>query len=335
MADARRPNGCTCGSSAVPALECVANRPIAHHVLEALHSAGVEDMVLVGAADVLIEVRRCLSDYVPVSRVHYAVSPDSDPVAALRAAGGLIGGAPCIVHAGDGLLNEPLRPHFEALEQDSADVILVCGASSATSPVKALPERNGAALAGDVGIALFGPGVLSEACKVNGFKPSAGLDQLARRLSEGGRTVCSYTTEDWRRYTGEPSELLEVNRLALDLLPLAPRAALGAENRIEGRVHIDPTASVTASVIVGPVVVGEGAEVSNAYIGPYTSIGAGATIEGAEIERSIIAPGATVMHVGARLVSSLVGPRARVCRDFSLPRAVRLRVGEADEVVLC
>ena len=98
---------------------------------------------------------------------------------------------------------------------------------------------------------------------------------------------------------------------------------------------IHETATVSTSVLVGPVVVGEGAEVTNSYIGPYTSIGAGAQIEGVEIERSIISPNARVMHVGARLVSSLVGRDAHVFRDFSLPRAMRLRVGEGDEVALC
>src|SRR5262249_21684837 len=113
------------------------------------------------------------------------------------------------------------------------------------------------------------------------------------------------------------------------------RHPTGSRNRIEGRVHIDPTATVTTSVIVGPVVVGARAQVTGAYVGPYTSIGDGARVEGAEIERSIISPGASVMHVGARLVSSLVGSGAHVFRDFSLPRATRLRVAEGDEVALC
>ena len=58
-------------------------------------------------------------------------------------------------------------------------------------------------------------------------------------------------------------------------------------------------------------------------------------IEGVEIERSIISPCARVMHVGARVVSSLVGRGAHVFRDFSLPRAMRLQVAEGDEVALC
>jgi hypothetical protein len=75
--------------------------------------------------------------------------------------------------------------------------------------------------------------------------------------------------------------------------------------------------------------------VTNTYLGPYTSIGApytsigaGAQIESVEIERSIISRGATVMHVGGRLVSSVVGQRAQVIRDFSPARAMRLRVEE-------
>lgn len=86
---------------------------------------------------------------------------------------------------------------------------------------------------------------------------------------------------------------------------------------------------------MGPTVVGPGANITDAYIGPYTSIGAGARIEGAEIERSIILQGASIRHVGGRLIASVVGRDARVFRDFSLPRALRMRVSDGDEVALC
>ena len=98
----------------------------------------------------------------------------------------------------------------------------------------------------------------------------------------------------------------------------------GGDNRIEGRVIIHPTAEVSSSIILGPTIIGRDARVSNSYIGPYTSIGAGAEIEGAEIERSIIADGARIMHVGGRIEASTVGRSARIFRDFALPRAMRL-----------
>ena len=120
----------------------------------------------------------------------------------------------------------------------------------------------------------------------------------------------------------------------LDRLDSGVRRPVNNGNRIEGRVLIHEAASVRASVIVGPTVIGPGARITDSYIGPYTSIGERAHVEGAEVERSIILAGASVKHVGGRLVASVVGRDARVFRDFSLPRALRLRVGDGTEVAL-
>ena len=76
------------------------------------------------------------------------------------------------------------------------------------------------------------------------------------------------------------------------------------------------------------------AEISDAYIGPYSSIGAKVVIENAEVEHSIILPGASIKHLGGRLEASVVGPGARIFRDFRLPRALRLNVGEGAEIAL-
>ena len=92
---------------------------------------------------------------------------------------------------------------------------------------------------------------------------------------------------------------------------------------------------VKSSVIVGPVIIGEETTISDSYIGPHTAIGDRVQIEGAELERSIVHADASVIHVGGRLVASVVGRRAKVFRDFSVPRALRLHVGDGDEVALC
>jgi glucose-1-phosphate thymidylyltransferase len=330
-----RHDGCTCGSRQIPALEPVANRPVVHHVLDAMRSAGVEDVVVAGSADVLIDVRACLSGYgaAPI-RLDYAVGgEDSGAIGSLRAAAPLIGAAPCVVHVGDGLLDEPLTPFVEALGEQSFDLILLCPSPPSDEPGAQVPTVSG--LLCDAGVGVFGPGAFRHAFQGSPEHPSCGLGGLAQHLSDDGGHVEIRLAEGWRRYRGNPKDLLEINRLALDLLAPNMRTPNNTQNRIEGRVQIDPTATVTTSVIVGPVVIGEGASITNAYVGPYTSIGAGAVLEGVEIERSIISPGARVMHVGARVVSSLVGRGAHVFRDFSLPRAMRLQVAEGDEVALC
>ena len=52
------------------------------------------------------------------------------------------------------------------------------------------------------------------------------------------------------------------------------------------------------------------------------------------MEHSINLPGASIKHLGKRLEASVVGPGAKVFRDFGLPRALRLNVGEGAEVSL-
>ncbi|MBV9338002.1 MAG: hypothetical protein JO243_19120, partial [Solirubrobacterales bacterium] len=303
-----------------------------------------DEVVVAGPADVLIDVRAALSHRTGSRlKVDYAISADrSELVATLQAAAPLVGAAPCVVHLGDGLLDEPLADHIAAMQKESLDLLLLgecpsAGGFGGLKPLRRGHEGRGATdSTREPGIAVFGPGAFRDACRATAGDPRAtGLRGLARHLSAQGAHVEVSSSDGWRRYRGSPQDLLEVNRIALDRLPSSLRRVAPDDNRIEGRVHIDPTASVTTSVIVGPVVVGKGAEVANAYIGPYTSVGAHARIEGVEIDRSIILPGARVMHVGGRVVSSLVGRGAHVFRDFSLPRAMRLFVGEGDEVALC
>src|SRR5215213_9418758 len=118
-----------------------------------------------------------------------------------------------------------------------------------------------------------------------------------------------------------------MNRVLLDDLDPG-HARKWPSTRIEGRVSIHPSAHVESSVIRGPVVVGAGVIIQESFVGPYTSIGEEVRLEGAEIENSIVLRGASLMHVGARLESSVIGRDARVERRFTVPRAMRLRLGD-------
>ena len=91
---------------------------------------------------------------------------------------------------------------------------------------------------------------------------------------------------------------------------------------------------MNGSVILGPVVIGRGARVVDAYIGPYTSIGPGARLEGAEVDNSIVLSGATIHHLGHRIEASVVGAGAQIARDFGMPTAIRLHVGRFSTVML-
>ena len=294
------------------------------------------------------EVRACLVESGSRHGTRLVFVEQRDPVdlvAALELAAPVVGEAPCIVHLANGLLSDPLPPLVGQLRADAPDVMLVLHQGSAPdehlSPAtqellhvaELDPERDALGMAG---VCLFGRDALRQASTAPWRTGSEfDLRMVCDRITAAGGSFHVLPVNAWRRYVGDPLDLLELNRIALDRLDAEPHRPSNNSNRIEGRVWIHESASVRASVIVGPTVIGPDARLADAYIGPYTSVGVGARIEGAEIERSIVADGASITHIGGRLVSSVVGRKSRVFRDFSLPRAMRLRVGDGTEVALC
>src|SRR5690348_2821810 len=169
FSDNRCETGCRCNNH-IPALEHVANRPIAYHVLDAMLAAGTDQLVIAGPADVLIDVRACLSRYgsEPVCLDYAVCDKGAHPIGVFRAAARLVGAAPCIVHAGEGLLDHPIAPYVESLQDRSLDLVLLCqrlsssrGPRSSATDDAAVPIVRSSAW--DAGIGVFGPGAFRDA----------------------------------------------------------------------------------------------------------------------------------------------------------------------------
>jgi glucose-1-phosphate thymidylyltransferase len=326
----------------------VANKPILHHVIDALRSAGVHETVVASSAHWSRQVRECFDSLEPrdARRVR-SVQQDAplDLRDALKLAAPIIDNAACVVHQATGLLGDSLQPLVDCLRSTAPDLVvtvhhdrglnghLSAGTQQMLHMAELRPERAPLSMAG---VCMFGPGALRRASAAS-WRAGRDVDltDVAEQIAAAGGSFRVLPVNIWRQYAGDPLDLLELNRIALDRLDAEVYHSTNDGNRIEGRVWIHKLASVRASMIVGPTVIGPGAYIADAYIGPYTSIGAGARVEGAEIERSIVAADASIMHTGGRLVASVVGRNARVFRDFSLPRALRLRVGAGTEVALC
>jgi glucose-1-phosphate thymidylyltransferase len=336
------------------ALQRVANRPIVCHVLENVRLAGVLEVAILVAAQEAAAVRSCVEvdgppglaiSYIPYEQSEGREQTQRALKQALLASARLVGDDPCLVHVAEGLLDQPLTPLLGGSRDIDPDLVVFLARRVGDSGSIGLEIRRLMRLIDAAplkyplevtGAALFAPGAF---CRVAGMEwwPRGTLDlvSISEQLVAGGRRLRLERVRGWRSYAGEVADLLELNRIALDASVLEHEEVPGPGNRIEGDVHVHPTACVQSSTIVGPAIVGPNALVLSSYIGPYTSIGAGVHIEGAEIERSIILPGAKVAHIGGRLVGSVVGRDARIFRDFSLPRALRLNVGDGGEVALC
>jgi glucose-1-phosphate thymidylyltransferase len=346
--------GLFAGSGAADtALARVANRPIVCHVLDAMLQARVAEVALLVPASMSEQLRACVQADGPAElAVEYVVYEDGAPERALARVGDFAADSPCVVHAANGLLTQPLAPLLSTLEDGERDLVAFVHRQPAASGSIGLAARRMLRLTGVreedraldlAGACVFGGGTLREALAMHAWRcGELDLVAVAERLVDGGAGVSIERVSGWRSYTGEATDLLECNRIAFDALSRDPAQdateMAGSEsegNRIEGYVEAHATACVRSSVIVGPATLGPGAQVVDSYIGPYTSIGADVRIEGAEVERSIILRGASITHIGGRLVGSVVGRDARVFRDFSLPRALRVNVGDGGEVALC
>ncbi len=327
-------------------LQRIANRPIVCHVLDALTAAGVDEIGVLAPSDLVEEIETCIAGAGPGVEVHYlAYDAQVDTAGAVHAIRRFVDGAPTILHRSDGLLGQPLDPFLELLREEGSDIVLLVAQGArntermgpATQRMLRVAELDPASAGlGMAGVCVLGPGALDDPRHAEVCSAELELGAIAESLiAREGTRLQVRVVREWRAFAGEASDLLDMNRALLDGLEHRVSAVQRDGNRFEGRVFIDATASVTSSVICGPVIVGAGAYVADSYIGPHTSIGERVHVEGVEIERSIVFAGASIIHVGGRLVGSVVGREARVFRDFSIPRALRLQVGDGDEVALC
>jgi glucose-1-phosphate thymidylyltransferase len=343
--NATRWTGPWLGATRVTSLQRVANRPIVCHVLDALSQAGVVEIAVVAPRDVSEEIAACVERERPpgVEIRHLAHEPDSDRDALLATAE-FVGDAPCVLHRADGLLGQSLGQFTNTFHEESSDALLLIQEEARDGKrLRLVPQRlltvteDGLTPTpeGVAGVCLLGPGALRRLAEPDRAARTLDFAALTERLARGGGRVHVRTVQKWRHFTGDALDLLDMNRTVLDELDSELTATTDDDNRFEGHIAIHPTASVTSSVIIGPVIVGADALITDSYIGPHTSIAERVRIEGAEIERSIVLADASVLHVGGRLVASIVGREARIFRDFSMPRALRLQVGDGDEVALC
>jgi glucose-1-phosphate thymidylyltransferase len=104
------------------------------------------------------------------------------------------------------------------------------------------------------------------------------------------------------------------------------------ETTIEGPVSVGEGSVLERCTVRGPVVVGAGCRLSDAYIGPYTSISDGVVVEQAEIEHSIILGNSRVSRLGARMTDSLIGRGVVIARSEAKPVAYRFMVGDASQI---
>ena len=296
----------------------LANKPILFHNLEELRRAGVLEANIAVEADTGNSVRSAIRDgsdwhltvaYTELDRgagVHQAA-------AAARA---FTRDEPVLVQRADAVM-EDTHTHIRAFADAELDA-LVLRIASASLPA----DRR---IAGY----LLSPWALRLLARGEGPEN----DVLPYLRDQGGRVHVSQVDACLACDGGEES-LLEANRRILQRLPRTVQRRWLTRSEVQGTVALHPTAQLTRSLVRGPAFIGARCRLTDAYVGPYTSIGADVVIDGAEVEHSVVLAGAQIGFVGSRIESSVIGRRARIGRGFGVPAGIRLSVGDDARVIL-
>jgi glucose-1-phosphate thymidylyltransferase len=157
------------------------------------------------------------------------------------------------------------------------------------------------------------------------------ITDAIQNLVDSGLRVEPHIVSGWWKDTGQLADMLEANRLILDVMEARCDGVL-EDSQLDGRVVVAAGARLERSTVRGPAIIGAGARLINAYVGPYTAIGDRCLIESAEVENSILLTGCEVRRLDGRVESSLLGRNVRIVRDGRQPRAYRFMLGDSSEV---
>ena len=329
----------------------VANRPILFYVLDNLTEAGISEIGMVISPETGAEVRAAVGDgSVWGAKVHYIVQdrPAGLAHAVLTAREFLSGGDICMF-LGDNLIGTRITEAVRTFEDDrrfAASVMLkevpnpsnfgvaeVDDAGNVTRLVEKPKEpRSNLAL---VGIYLFRPSIFDA---IERIKPSPRgeleiTDAISKLIELGGK-VRFERVQSWWLDTGKKDDLLLANDTVLDDRVVHDvRGEVDADSTLSGRVRLEAGATVVRSSIRGPVVIGKGARITDARIGPFTSIGDHVIIERSSVDHSVVLEGSHIVDI-PRLEDSLIGRRVFVHPGSTRAGAISLLVGDDCKVEL-
>jgi glucose-1-phosphate thymidylyltransferase len=323
----------------------VANRPVLFYVIDNLVHAGVTHIGVIISPETGGEIRRALGDgskfgaqleYIPQDR-------PAGLAHAVATAKAFLGDSDFVMYLGDNLIGMKIRDAVEGFGKDpslAASVMLheVPNPSSfgvaeidASGNVVGLVEKpkepkSNLAL---VGIYLFRHSILDAISKI---KPSARgeleITDAISKLIELGGTVKFTRLTSWWLDTGKKDDMLLANDTVLDdWLTGGVEGTVDAASKVSGRVRIGKNARVERSVIRGPVVIGDGVEIVDSRIGPFTSIGDRVKVVRSTVEHSVIMEESSITDI-PRLEDSLLGKRVVVRPGTSRHGALSLMVGD-------
>lgn len=324
----------------------VANKPVLFYGLEAIRDAGVTDVgIIVGDTSAEIEAAVGDGSELGISVTYIKQDAPLGLAHCVLIAQDFLGDDDFVMYLGDNFIIGGITELVEEFRAGTYDAQILLtkvdnpsqfgvaelGPNGGVTTLVEKPKQPKSDLA-LVGVYMFRKGIHDA---VRAIKPSPRgeleITDALQWLIDEGRDVRPHLVTGYWKDTGRLEDMLECNRKVLESVEPVVHGTVDADSVLTGRVVVEEGAVIERSTVRGPAIIGRDTVVRDTYVGPFTSIYFGCTLEDTEIEHSIVLEESTIRGVG-RIEDSLIGKQVEVSPSSALPRAHRLMLGDHSRV---
>jgi glucose-1-phosphate thymidylyltransferase len=324
----------------------VANKPVLFYGIEALMEAGISEIgIIVG--DTKDEIKQAAGDG---SRwgLNVTYIEQISPLGlahAVKISEEFLDGETFVMYLGDNILKSGIRSLVEEFQKNKPNSLILLTevpnpqmfgvAELEGGRVVRLVEKpkEPASNLALVGVYMFDSFIFEA---VRAIQPSwrneLEITDAIQYLIEHGYEVQPHLVTGWWKDTGKIEDILEANRLILETVSGSNQGDVDETSRINGEVVLEEGVVVKNSIIRGPAIVGKNSEITDSYIGPFTSIQNDCKIIQTEIENSIVMEKSEIVAVGSRIDESLIGREVKIFKCPPKPSVYRFMVGDKSEI---
>lgn len=326
----------------------VANKPVLFYAIEDLVEAGITELAIIISPETGEQVRAAVGDGARFgARIEYIVQDAPKGIAhGIKIARDFVGADKFILFLGDNFIRDGIVPQVNAFRDGTMNAqIILYQLDDPSAMGVAVLDGNGRVTRlvekpkqfispyGVIGIYMFDQHVFDA---VNAIRPSARgeleiTDTIQYLIDQRLDVRAHLLTGGWID-TGKMADILEANRLVLDVLETKNEGECDRASILEGRVVLQPGAHIVNSHIRGPVIIGERTRIENAFIGPYTSIYHDCLVRNCEIEHSVVLEHSTIVDAPARIADSLIGRHAAIARAGGHTKTLKMMIGDYSKV---
>lgn len=322
----------------------VANKPILFDALDQVREAGITDIGIVISPETGSAIREAVGDGSRWdSKITYILQTEPLGLAhAVKTAQDFLSDSSFLMFLGDNLIEGGVKEFVREFNAHSPDALILL--KEVTDPrlfgVAELDEKGKVVHLVEkpkepktnlalVGIYLFTAEVHHAIAQIEpSWRGELEITDAIQKLLGMDKSVRSHVLKGWWLDTGKKDDLLEANRIVLDnFLKRDIQGEIDSKSQIMGRVEIRKGAIIENSSVRGPVSIAEDCHIRNSFIGPFTSIGTGTTIEDSSVEYSVILENSRICRI-ERLEDSLIGRGVELKKADDRFKAVKLFIGD-------